>query len=84
MPLYNVEVTKTTIMVVNADDKSAAYFIAKDQSDQAFDDDFSDNIEVSVIGEIMSASDLREGWDEYCCPYSENEIKKISDILKGE
>ena len=84
MPLYNVEVTQRTLMVVEAKDWDDAAKIAQEQSDEAFNDDWMSYPVANVLREVKSEDDLDEGWDIWCEPYSENSNKTIEEILKGE
>lgn len=84
MPLYNVEVTQRTLMVVEAKDWDDAADVARERSNEAFNDDWMSYPVADVLGEVKSKDDLVEGWDIGCAPYSENCNKTIEEILKGE
>ena len=84
MALYNVRVTKTTLMVVEAEDAEMAAHLARCDADEAFRDDYSSDDEVDVLDEITSLNHLRDGWDGNCTPYGDNNRRRIiSEILKG-
>ena len=86
MPLYNVEVTQRTLMVVEAEDWEDAANIAQDRGNEAFNDDWMSCPVANVLGEVKSKDDLVEGWDIECTPYTESTRtdKTIEEILKGE
>lgn len=79
MPLYNVEVTLTTTVVVEAQDEKDANAVAEKHWKSCVDYDFH-SPEISVQSEIADKSQLYDGWDEHCLPYGGD--KKIKEYLK--
>lgn len=77
MPLYNVEVTIITTLVVDAQNEKDANAMAEKHWKEDWD---YKNFEVSLQGEVKSREDLHDGWDEHCLPYGGN--KKINEYFK--
>ena len=68
MPLYNVQVTLTMTMVVKAEDDDHARNVAEDHWKESISDS-SPEPRFDVRGEVVKASDLRDGWCVNCHPY---------------
>lgn len=81
MPLFNVDVTFRTTMVVEAGSEDDAYWEAKSQARSALSDDMNCGPEAHVTGEITTQSDLRNGWDADCIPYGGDGNTRIGAIL---
>lgn len=79
MPLYNVEVTLTTTVVVEAQDEKDANAVAEKHWKSCIVCDFH-SPEISVQSEIVDKSQLYDGWNENCLPYGGD--KKIKEYLK--
>ena len=80
MPLYNVTVSLETTMVVFADDEGHAYWVAKENTREAIDNDRPDP-DVRVRGEVTRERHLRDGWDGQCVPYGGDGHTRISALL---
>lgn len=84
MPLYSLELTMTTHVVVVADDEAHAYDVAEQHAKRAFDDDYSVTPRISLNAEVHNASNLKHGWDGDCLPYGGDGKTKISALLAAE
>lgn len=83
MPLYNVTVTVTTTVVVQADDEEHASQVGQENAMDAIETDRPDP-EVSVRGKVTSESHLRDGWDGNCLPYGGDGSTSIKELLASE
>lgn len=80
MPLYNVDLTLTCTMVVQADDKDRAYDVALcNWRDGISDSDARPT--VIVTGDVRREAHLRGGWDGHCIPYGGDGHTQIKDLL---
>ena len=82
MPLYLLELTMTTHVVVVADDEAHAYDVAEQNAKRAFDDDYSENPRISLNAEVRNASNLKHGWDGDCIPYGGDGSTRIRALLE--
>lgn len=80
MPIYNVEVTFKTTMVVVADDEDDARSVAREDAFNSLRD-ADERPDVNVRGEVTSEKDLRDGWDGGCLPYGGNRNTRLSELL---
>lgn len=80
MPIYNVEVTMETTMVVVADDEDHARQVAAENARDAFDCDRPEP-DVRVRGEVTSEKHLRNGWDGDCLPYGGDGETRLRDLV---
>ena len=83
MPLYFLEVTMTTHVVVVADDEAHAYDVAEQNAKRAFDDDYMETPRISLNGKVSNASNLKHGWDGDCVPYGGDGNTRISKLLEA-
>lgn len=82
MPLYNVNVTMSTVMVVVANDEDHAWEVAQNHAKAAFDD-ANEPYRTDVTGEVKSLSNLRAGWDGECVPYGGDRNTRLRALLSG-
>lgn len=82
MALFHVTVTQTAKIVVVAEDEDHAWQVARDEAQQAFDDD-AEPVDVHVTGEIHHLRHLRAGWDGDCVPYGGDGNTRLRDMLPG-
>lgn len=82
MKLFNVKLKQETTIVVLADDEDDAYDIALDTAKTAINAEAETPI-VHITGEINSASQLRDGWDEASIPYGWHGNRRIGEILEN-
>lgn len=80
MPLFNVEVTIATTLVVEAADANDAYFVAKDSIQQAIKD-APPQTDIFVRGQVSSEQDLSAGWDGDCLPYGGDGNTRLRELL---
>ncbi|WP_418648851.1 hypothetical protein ACNQFN_11325 [Thauera butanivorans] len=83
MPIFNVVATKTTRMVVVAEDEDHAWQVAQEHARQAFDD-ANEPTDIHVSGEVRRLRHLRDGWDGDCVPYGGDRNTRLRDLLPGE
>ena len=83
MPIYSLELTMTTHVVVVADDEAHAYDVAEQNAKRAFDDDIA-TPRISLNAEVRNASNLKHGWDGDCLPYGGDGKTKISALLAAD
>lgn len=80
MPIYNVQVTFETTMVVVADDEDDARAVARTNALSAIED--ADECPgVDVRGEVTREQHLRDGWDGDCVPYGGDRNTRLRDLL---
>lgn len=75
MKLFNVQVE--AVMVVQADNETHAYEVARRHVGELEGDEMS----VFVEGEIKTVKDLKDGWDEICIPFGDDGESRIGDLL---
>lgn len=75
MGLFTVELRN--VIVVEAEDESHAYLVARDHRVLACMDG---SPEYSVIGPVTSVRELPRDWDERCAPYGDR-LRSIGEIL---
>lgn len=80
MPIYNVEVTFRSTMVVVADDEDDARSVARADAFNSLRD-ADERPDVNVRGEVTSEEDLRDGWDGDCLPYGDDRNTCLRDLL---
>lgn len=88
LKLYKFEVTRTSTMVVAAEDQDAARIEARAYIDDAFDDGCPDE-DVDYCGEIRNERDLESwGWDANSIPYGagvdDRECRQILEDMADE
>lgn len=80
MPIYNVNVTLETTIVVVADDEDHAYQVARDNTRDAIENDRPEP-GINIRGEVTSEKHLRDGWDSECLPYGGNGSTRLKAML---
>lgn len=83
MPLFNVELTKKLLIVVEAENDDDALRASYCYAEEAFRDSYDYTTDADVCGEVTKIEHLRDGWDGECLPYGDNTRNKtIAEILK--
>jgi hypothetical protein len=82
MPLFNVAVSFTLLMVVQADDEDHADQVAEENAREALDDQ-RPTPNVNVRGEVTQERQLREGWTIDCVPYGGDGDTRLGELLCG-
>lgn len=78
--LFNVDVTFTTTMVVEAVSEDEARRVARAEALQAVRD-ANEAPSINVTGEVSSLRQLRNGWDGVCVPYGGDGNTRLSELL---
>lgn len=81
MPIYNVNVVLESVMVVVADDEQGATNRALENYRGNFSD-LGTLPDITVLGEVASCGDLRDGWDGKCLPFGGDGNTRIEDLLR--
>lgn len=80
MPLFNVEVSFKTLLVVQADNEDHAHEVAGWNAHRVLND-VCPSPNISVRGMVSRERDLREGWTTECVPYGGDGNTRLGDLL---